>query len=101
MRRKIWLVIVSLYLSSVVGSIFWCQNAIEIQGPLRAQRLSGRVQLGDSPEGVPGVLVERCSRDWKTVKDSIHTDANGRFDFPNASKRHSTICACRFKVPTL
>jgi hypothetical protein len=64
-------------------------EVIEREKPLKAQSLSGRVQLGDSPEGVKGVLVEECTKDWKTVKASTHTDEDGHFSFPNASRKRT------------
>jgi hypothetical protein len=63
-----------------------CQNqVIRIKKPLKAQILSGRVHRGDSSDGVQGVLVEDCTKGWKVVKASTHTDEKGDFDFPNAS----------------
>lgn len=71
-----------------VSSSICAQNSlVEIDKPTKAQNLAGRVQLGKSPEGVKGVLVEDCSRDRKTVKFSTHTDKDGRFRFPDASAR--------------
>ena len=75
----------SLALLIVVGT-FAQNEVIEREKTLKAQSLSGRVQLGDSPEGVKGVLVEECTKDWKTVKASTHTDENGHFSLPRASK---------------
>ena len=65
-----------------------CQNeVIKKEKPRKVQSLSGRVQLGDSPEGVKGVLVEDCTPDWKAVKFLTYTDENGHFSFPDASKK--------------
>lgn len=65
----------------------FAQNEIiEIEKPLKAQSLSGLVQLGPSPEGVPGVLVEECTKGWKAIKASIHTDGDGHFVLPPGTK---------------
>jgi hypothetical protein len=65
-----------------------CQNEIIVdQRPMIVQSLSGQVQLGDSRDGVKGVLVEDCASDWKVVKTSTHTDDNGHFNLPNASRK--------------
>jgi len=75
-------------LTLLTASIAFCQNEVVVrEKPLKAQSLSGRVQLGDSPEGVKGVLVEDCTDDWKVVKTSTYTDDNGHFNFPNASRK--------------
>lgn len=72
----------------LVASTALCQNeVIQREKTMRVQSLSGRVQLGDSPEGVKGVLVEDCTPDWKAVKTSTYTDANGHFNFPDASAK--------------
>jgi hypothetical protein len=64
-----------------------CQNEVIVrETPMKAQTLSGRVQLGDSPDGVKGVLVEDCDSDWNRVLASMQTDEKGHFNFPNASK---------------
>lgn len=63
------------------------QNEVIVrEKPLKARTLSGRVQLGDSPEGVKGVLVEECTSNWKIVKAATRTDENGHFNLPSASK---------------
>jgi len=54
--------------------------------PIKAQSLAGKVQLGDSREGVRGVLVEDCSDDWKAVLASTHTDEGGQFIFAKPSR---------------
>lgn len=79
---------VFLSLSLFVATAAQCQNeVIEREEAIRVQSLSGRVRLGDSPEGVKGVLVEYCTRDWKVVTASTLTDEIGRFSFPNVSKK--------------
>jgi hypothetical protein len=63
------------------------QNEVtEADETFKARNLSGQVQLGDSSEGVKGVLVEDCTPHWKAVKASTHTDNMGRFNFPHASR---------------
>jgi hypothetical protein len=65
----------------------YCQNEIVIeQQPIHAQSLSGRVHIVGSPEGVKGVLVEECTRDWKAAKRSTYTDDDGHFSFPGARR---------------
>jgi len=88
MLKKIALLGLFSTFSLLMAANAVCQNeVIEREKPLKAQSLSGRVQLGDSPEGVKGVLVEECTNDWKLVKTSTHTDDNGYFNFPNASRK--------------
>src|ERR1700719_987399 len=79
-------ILLSLALASLSG-VFGQNEVIVREKPIRARSLTGRVQLGDSEDGVQGVLVEDCTRNWKVVKASRHTDANGRFDFANASRK--------------
>lgn len=62
-----------------------------------SRTLSGTVQLGDSPEGVKGVLFEWCTTDWKTVKASTRTDEKGRFSFTKASRKE--LHYLRFSFP--
>jgi len=70
----------------LLSAVSFSQNEIiQISEPFKVKSLSGKVSLGRSPEGVKGVLVESCSRDWKTVITSTHTNENGYFIFPNAS----------------
>jgi len=59
---------------------------IEIEKPIKAQSLSGLVQIGHSRDGAPGVLVEEFTKDWKTVKASTHTDENGHFSLSSENK---------------
>jgi hypothetical protein len=69
----------------LLSTASFSQNEIiQISEPIKVKSLSGPVSLGRSPEGIKGVLVESCSRDWKTVIASTHTDENGYFVFPNA-----------------
>jgi hypothetical protein len=59
------------------------QNAIELrEKPVTAQMLAGTVRVGDGGGGAKGVLVERCTRDWKVVVSSTTTDEDGHFEFP-------------------
>jgi hypothetical protein len=88
MIRKITLFGLFFSLSLVMAQTSLCQSeVIQREKPMKVQSLSGRVRLGDSPEGVKGVLVEDCTPDWKAVKISTYTDENGYFSFPNASKK--------------
>lgn len=88
MHKRTVIVMILGVLGLLVASDIFSQNQIiSIDEPLKAQRLSGRVQLGDHPSPVRGVLVELCTKDWKAVKTSTHTDENGHFEFPRASKR--------------
>ena len=65
-----------------------CQNEIiEIQEPFEAQALAGQVRVGEDPNGVKGVLAERCTSDWKSVLESTYTDEKEHFNFPKASRR--------------
>jgi hypothetical protein len=66
---------------------FGQSEIVSIEKLIKTQTLSGRVQLGDSTEGVKGVLVEECSSDWKFVKASTLTDENGHFQLPNGSRK--------------
>ncbi len=64
------------------------QNEVIVrEKPLRAQTLAGRVQLGDSPDGVKGVLVEDCTSDCKIVKASTRTYENGHFNLSRAPNK--------------
>ena len=75
-------------LALIIAANGRCQTEmIERIKSMKAQNLSGRVQLGDSPEGVKGVLVEECTSDWKTVKASTYTDENGHFQLPSSSEK--------------
>ena len=77
-----------LSLTLMIASNAYCQNEIIVrENPMKAQSLSGRVQLGRSPEGVKGVLVEDCTNKWSTVKAWTYTDGNGHFSFANVSPK--------------
>ena len=87
-----------LSLALLVARTAFCQTEITVrEKPLESRALSGTVQLGDSPEGLKGVLVEWCSPDWKTVKTSTRTDEKGRFSFSKASKKE--LHYLRFSLP--
>lgn len=87
-----------LSLALLVARPALCQTEIIVrEKPLESRALAGAVQLGDSPEGVKGVLVEWCSPDWKTVKTSTRTDEKGRFSFSKASKKE--LHYLRFSFP--
>lgn len=87
-----------LSLALLVVRTAFCQTEIIVrEKPLESRALGGKVQLGDSPEGVKGVLVEWCSPDWKTVKTSTRTDEKGRFSFPKASEKE--LHYLRFSLP--
>lgn len=88
MIRKIALFGLFFGFSLLMAPTALCQNeVIQREKPMKVQSLSGRVQLGDSPEGVKGVLVEDCTPDWKAVKSSTYTDEHGHFNFPDASEK--------------
>lgn len=51
-----------------ISSSTFAQNELVVRDkPMKARNLGGRVQIGISPEGVKGVLVEDCSKDWKNL----------------------------------
>ncbi len=82
----------------LLGRTAFSQTEIIVrEKPLESRTLAGTVQLGDSPEGVKGVLVEWCSPDWKTVKTSTRTDEKGRFSFGKASMKE--LHYLRFSFP--
>ncbi|MDQ3634111.1 MAG: carboxypeptidase-like regulatory domain-containing protein [Acidobacteriota bacterium] len=70
------------------------QVSIRIEKPFLSKVLSG-VITDTSGEPLPAVTVELLNCDWGEKIDSISTDENGKFRFPNIYKGTHFL---RFKV---
>jgi hypothetical protein len=58
-------------------------SPIQFQMPVHTRNLSGTVSSDDAGmDGIAGVDVKECTRDWKNCQTLAHTDENGRFSCP-------------------
>jgi hypothetical protein len=85
--RRILLVAICIFGSLPRSSLAHGVTIIEIRNVIHANSLAGIVTFRDPSDGVPGVVVEDCTRGWAKVVETSLTDENGNFKLPAANRR--------------